>query len=160
MQVFTYPLFYKILLRYGNIPVTLLLSVYLVPIVVELDKKLILLIPLIIILLLIYLLNKHYIYLYKVLPCKIEADSEKLICSDFFLSKKKIIIFYKDIISLSGGIFEGRLRGLMRLLDGKNKLTIGFYSSIKNNKVLEKLILCSIPQKTYEDIIEKTGKRK
>lgn len=74
MRVFSYPLLYKIILRFGNIPITLLLIFYLIPSVVYIDKNLILLIPLIISSLLIYLLNKQFIILYKILPYKIVVD--------------------------------------------------------------------------------------
>ena len=115
MQVFTYPLFYKVILRFGNIPLTLLLILYLIPSAVYVDKDLVLLIPLIISTFLIYFLNRQYITLYKILPYKIIIEDGKLICSDFLFSNREVIIRFEDIEKLKGGIFEGKLHGILKV---------------------------------------------
>ncbi|RPI75798.1 MAG: hypothetical protein EHM47_01595, partial [Ignavibacteriales bacterium] len=70
-QTFEYPVFFRFLYRYGNIPVTFLLSLYLVPSVINLDKNLFYLLPVVGILILIYLVNKRYLYMYQAVPYKI-----------------------------------------------------------------------------------------
>ena len=104
MQTFTYSIFYKLIFRFGNLIVTFLLVIYLVPIIVYIDKNKILLIPLVISLIILYIVNRTYLIYHKILPYKIEADEDKMKCTKFFLSKKEIVIYYKDIESLSGGI--------------------------------------------------------
>ena len=157
MQLFTYPNFYRLLYRYGNIPVTIILSVYLVPSVVYLDKNLIYLIPVVLLLLMIYLLNRHYLNLYKIIPYKIEADEEKLICSDFLFSKKEFTIYFSDIESLTGGIFEGRFSGVMKVCDKKNQVCIGFFNRLKDADKLQTILLSKVPRKVYDDVVERVG---
>ena len=128
MRLFTYSYIYRLLYRYANIPVTIILSIYLVPSVVYLDKNLIYLIPVVLLLLMIYLLNRHYLTLYKIIPYRIEADGEKLVCTDFLFSKKEFTIYYNDIESLTGGIFDGRFTGVMKVCDKKNQVCIGFFN--------------------------------
>ena len=157
MQSFTYPYFYKILYRYGNIPVTIILSIYLVPSVVNLDKNLVYLIPVILLLLMVYLLNKHYLNLYKIIPYKIEADEEKMVCTDFIFSKKEFIIYYGDVESLTGGVFEGRFSGVMKVCDRKNQVCIGFFNRLRNADKLQALLLSKVPRKVYDNVVDRLG---
>lgn len=157
MQLFTYPYFYRLIYRYGNIPVTIILSIYLVPSVVYLDKNLLYLIPIVLLLLMIYILNKHYLNLYKIIPYRIEADDEKIICNDFLFSKKEFTIYYSDIESLTGGIFEGRFSGVMKVCDKKNQVCIGFFNRLKDADKLQTLLLSKVPRKVYDDVVERVG---
>ncbi len=157
MQVFTYPYFYKLLYRYGNIPVTIILSVYLIPSVVNLDKNLIYLIPVILLLLMIYFINKHYLNLYKIVPYRIEADEQKMICTNFLFSQKEFTIYYSDVNSLTGGIFEGRFSGVMKVCDGKNQVCVGFFNRIKNADKLQTLLLSKVQRKVYDDVVDRVG---
>jgi len=159
-QTFVYPVFFRLLYRYGNIPVTFFLSIYLIPSVINLDKDLIFLLPISVILILIYLINKRYLFLYQVVPYKITADEEKLICSNFFLSNKVTIIYYTDVENLSGGIFSGKLKGLMKVFDGKSKICIGFFDRIKNAKGLQTIILSKVNSEVYNKVVESVGLRK
>jgi hypothetical protein len=160
IKVFEYSLFFKLLFRFGNIPVTIILSIYLVPIIINFDKSLVYIIPLIIILALIYLINKHYLWLYQILPYKITANDEKIICEEFLFSIKQVEVFYKDIESLSGGLFEGKLRGLMKVWDGKSKICIGFYDKIKGIKELQTILLSRVSKEVYDEVVENVGLKK
>ncbi len=160
MQLFTYSFFYKLLYRYGNIPVTILLSVYAASLAVNLDKGVVYIIPFVVTFLVIYLVNRHYLMLYKILPSKIEADEEKMVCSGFLFHKQQVIIFFKDIVSLEGGIFHGRLNGVMKIKDGAHNRTIGFYDKITGARKLETLILSKVDKKIYDEIVEKLGMKK
>ena len=159
-MVFEYSLFFKLLFRFGNIPVTIILSIYLVPIIINFDKSLVYIIPLVIILALIYLINKHYLWLYQILPYKITANDEKIICEEFLFSTKQVEVFYKDIESLSGGLFEGKLRGLMKVWDGKSKICIGFYDKIKGIKELQTILLSRVSKEVYDEVVENVGLKK
>jgi hypothetical protein len=156
-EVFTYPLFFKLIYRYGNIPLTLFLSFYLIISVIKIDTHIYFIFPIVIILLLIYFLNKHYLNLYKILPYKIIADDEKITCSNFLFQKKKIIIFYNDIGSLTGGIFSGKFTGVMKVFDGKNKHCIGFFEKLKNVNRLQTIILSKVRKEVYDSVIENVG---
>jgi hypothetical protein len=159
-QTFTYPLFFGLLYRYGNIVVTFLLVVYSLPLIVTLDKNELYIIPLLISLLIIYYLNKHYLNLYKILPYKIEADDEKIICEKFFLSKKSFTIYYKDIESLKGGIFENKLSGVMKVYDGKNSIAFGFYTNLQNSNKLVTIILSKVKRSLYDEVLGKIASGK
>jgi hypothetical protein len=160
IKVFEYSLFFKLLFRFGNIPVTIILSIYLVPVIINFDKSLVYIIPLVIILALIYLINKHYLWLYQILPYKITANDEKIICEEFLFNTKQVEVFYKDIESLSGGLFEGKLRGLMKVWDGKSKICIGFYDKIKGIKELQTILLSRVNKDVYDKVVENVGLKK
>lgn len=159
-QTFTYALLFRIIFRYGNIIITPLLLLYTIPLIVFLSEKIIIAFPLIVNLLLIYFLNRHYFNLYKVLPYRIEADDEKIICSEFFLSKKEIVIYYNDVESLSGGIFENKISGLMKICEGKNNVCIGFYQRLNNSSKLATILLSKVNRDIYDNVLEKIKSRK
>lgn len=154
MQSFTYPLLWKFIYRYGNLVITPLLLVYALSLVTLIDKNLIILIPFLLSIFILYFLNKSYINFYKLVPYKIQIDEEKIICTDFLFRDKKVTIFIKDVDSISGGIFEGKYRGLMKVCDGKNKLCIGFFDRINNSSKLVTLILSKVDKKIYDKVIE------
>jgi len=74
-------------------------------------------------------------------------------CTKFFLSKKEITIYYKDIESLSGGIFSGKLSGVLKVCDGKNKLCIGFSQKMKDSGKLITFILSKVNKELYDQVI-------
>ena len=153
MQTFTYSLIVKIIFRYGNIFVTLLLSIYLIPVFYYIDQNMILILPLVIGVIILYMVNRTYLTYYLILPYKIEVDDEKIICTDFLLSKKVVTIYYKDIDKLQGGVFSGRSSGIMKLRDGKSKLQVGFSQKMNNSEKLIALILSKVPKDLYNDVI-------
>ena len=155
MQIFTYPFISKLIYRYGNFPASIFLLSILYDSVSNLNISLFNLIPFLITLLLLYYMNKHYLMLYKIIPSKIEADAEKMVCSGFIFSRKSLTIFYSDIESLSGGIFDGKNYGIMKVCDGKSKVCIGFFNSLKNVRNLEKIILAKVNKDIYEKSAEK-----
>ena len=155
MQVFTYSVLWRFVYRYLNLVLTLMLILYILPIGLKLDKDLILLIPFIISVYILYYLNKSYFMFYKLVPFKIEADDEKIICSQFIFKQKEITILMKDIDSLSGGIFDGRYRGLMKVNDDKNKVAIGFFDRMIGSQKLVTLLLSKVDMKIYNEVIPK-----
>lgn len=92
------------------------------------------------------------------MPFKIEADDDKMICSDFMFSKKRSAeIFFIDIDSLTGGIYYGLKRGIMKVCDKKNNICIGYYNQIRNSKELNTIILSKVPRRVYDDVLRKAG---
>ncbi len=154
MQTFTYPLLWKFIYRYGNLVITPLLLLYTLSLVILIDKNLIILIPFLLSLFILYFLNKSYINFYKLVPYKIEIENDKIICTDFLFRNKTVTIFIKDVESISGGIFDGRYRGLMKVCDGKNKLCIGFFDRLNNSSKLVTFILSKVDKKIYDKVIE------
>jgi hypothetical protein len=131
-----------------------MLLVYAVSVATLIDKNLIILIPFLLSLFVIYYLNKSYINFYKLVPYKIEVDAEKLVCTEFIFKDKSITILIKDIDSISGGIFEGKYRGIMKVCDGKNKMCIGFFDRLNDSSKLVTLILSKVDKKIYDKVIE------
>lgn len=158
-KTFTYPLIFKLLFRYGNFVVTLFLIVYIIPMFYYLDQNTLLIVPLLISLLVIYVINRHYFNIYKIVPFKIEADKEKITCSEFIFSKKTVTIFYKDIDLLSGGIFENKISGIMKVCDGKNSICIGFYQKLSDSNKLITIILSKVKKQIYDDVIDRLTKK-
>jgi hypothetical protein len=154
-QTFIYPFLFRIIFRYGNIIITPLLLLYTIPLVTFLDEKIILAFPLLVNLFLIYFLNRHYFNLYKILPYLIEADDEKISCSKFFPSKREVVIYYNNITSLSGGIFENKISGLMKVCDGNNNICIGFYQRLNNSSKLATILLSKANRNIYDKVLEK-----
>ncbi|MBK7629251.1 MAG: hypothetical protein IPJ23_00645 [Ignavibacteriales bacterium] len=118
------------------------------------DKNLVILIPFLLSLFVIYYLNKSYINFYKLVPYKIEVDTEKIICTEFIFKDKSITIFIKDIDAISGGIFDGKYRGIMKICDGKSKVCIGFFDRLTDSNKLVTLILSKVEKKIYDKVIE------
>lgn len=158
METYTYSFFIKILYRYGNIFITTLMILNLIPLVIYVDKNAYLIIPIVITLLIIYFTNKFYFLLYKTFPFKIISDEEKLTCTDFMFRSKEVSIYYKDIKSISGGIFEGRLSGIMKVCDGRTNICIAFSHRIKNSTKLIAIILSKVDKKIYDEKIESLQK--
>lgn len=156
-KVFTYPVLYRYIFRYGNIPATILLSFYLVTLLIRVDKELISLLPIIITLLMIYFLNKGYLNLYKLMPYKIETDDKKMMCSNFLFRRKEMTIYFEDIEKLSGGVFDGSLRGIMKVCDSKSKMCIGYYNKIRESQTLNAIILSKVKRDIYDEVLRKTG---
>ncbi len=154
MQTFTYPLIWKFIYRYGNLFITPLLLIYSLSLVTLIDKNLIILLPFILSFIILYILNKAYLSFYKLVPYNIEFNEDKIICSQFLFRNKTVTILIKDIESLSGGIFDGKYRGIMNVCDGKNKICIGFFDRMQNSSKLVTLILSKVDKKIYDEVIE------
>ena len=159
-QSFTYPLLFCLLYKYGNIAVTVLLVFYTAPILFYVDQNYILIIPIVISLLLIYFVNRQYFTLYKIIPYRINADDEKLVCSKYFLSKKDVTIYYEDITSLKGGMFENKISGVMKVHDGKNSVTLGFYTKLNNSSRLVTIILRKVKKEIYDEVLDRLTEKK
>ncbi|MEP0862313.1 MAG: hypothetical protein HRF52_12835 [Ignavibacterium sp.] len=158
METHTYSFFIKFLYRYGNIFITTLMLLNLVPLVILVDKNTYFIIPIVITLLIIYFTNKFYFLLYKTFPFKIISEEEKLTCTDFMFRSKEVVIYYRDIKSISGGIFEGRLSGIMKVCDGRTNICIAFSHRIKNSTKLIATILSKVDKKIYDEKIESLQK--
>ncbi len=159
MKTYTYPFMYFLLYRFGFFLLSLLLLLNLLSALIYLSESIWWMFPALISALLVYLLNKYSLMLHRILPYKITADSEKIICSKFFLSSKQIIIYYRNISKLSGGIFEGKLRGVMKIHDGRNNTTVGFFHTIKNHNEFGTTILSRIPKQVYDDMLLNVSKQ-
>jgi uncharacterized protein YegP (UPF0339 family) len=152
MITFRYTFLPRLLYRYSVIPVNLLLLFYLFVsiLVIERDWKFIF--PLLINVIILYILNRFYLKMYKSFPFQIKANNEEIICSDFVFKKKSFAIRHIDIVEIKGGIFSGRM--FAPLYISTKDITIGISQHIKNYNELLKIILSNIPSKLYVELLE------
>lgn len=155
MQTFEYPLLAKIVYRYANIPVTLILFIYFIVSLGAMGESWFWVVSVFVHAALIFFVNRYYWRSYKSFPYKIEADNEKLICSNFFMSKKKVEIKLIDIESLRGGIFSSSLTKpiFMKIKDHDSE--IGFHYHLKNYNILLTTILSNINHDLYSSLLDK-----
>lgn len=155
MEKFSYSFFARIIYRYGNIIATFFLSIHFISSIYFISEKWYFVFPAAINGLIIYILNRYFIKTYRLFPFVIEADNEKMICGDFFMSKKKIVIHYKNIDELKGGIFSGFPTRPIYLHDKSQNVTVGFYSHVGDFQKLLTKILRNIPEKLYNELLNK-----
>lgn len=155
MITYKYNLFAKILYRYGNIPVTFFLLIYLVESIIQMQQHWYAIFFIIINSAIIISLNRYYVKTYRCFPFTISADNEKMLCSNFFLSKKIVGIKHSDIDSITGGIFSGFPARPVYIHDAVQNTTIGIYVQTEEFKNLLKVIIKNIPQKLYDELLGK-----
>jgi hypothetical protein len=97
-------------------------------------------------------LNSYFIRSYKLFPFRIKAGNDKLICSNFFLSKKNIEIKIADIDKINGGIFSGYPSRPIYIHDTKQNITIGFYANAGQFSELLKIILQNVSEDLYSEL--------
>jgi hypothetical protein len=155
MQKFQYPSFAKFIYRYANIPASLLMGLHLVSSFIGLFSDWIIIFPFLINVIVLYLLNRFFFKSYKTFPFLIFADNEKMICTDYFFSKKKIEIKYFDISEIRGGMFSGNTSRPLYIKDGITNETIGLHTHVKDYNKLVTIILSNIKQELYNELLEK-----
>jgi hypothetical protein len=160
MIKFKYPLFARFLYRYANIPISLVLLVHLLISAVAIQQEWYNVFPLLINLLILYVLNRFYLKVYRSFPFKIEVNNEKMICSDFFFSSKKIEVFHTDLDNIRGGIFSGAPTRPVYVHDGKQDVTLGLFIHIKNFNKLLTVILSNVTPQLYKELTDKMSNMK
>lgn len=149
-DAFTYKPFYRFVYRYGNLLMTPILLIYMLPAVTAFSYKSSQILYLLALSLIIFFVNKLYFRLYRILPFLIEVDEEKIICSQFIKKDKKEIVYFSEIVKLKGGIFHGKSKGLMQI-DGKN-ISIGFFHHLTDANIFITKLLQNVPAAVYKII--------
>lgn len=152
MITFKYTFFSRIFYRYAVIPINLILLFYILISVISISSDWKLIFPLLIKIILLYVFNRFYYKIYKTFPFKIEINNEEMICSDFVINDRKIIINHSDITDISGGIFSGRNYKPLYIMSKDNK--IGVSPHIKNYNDLLKIILTNIKKELYLKLLD------
>jgi len=156
-ESFTYKPFYRFIYRYGNLLITPLLLLYMLPAIVTFRYEIGQSIYLFVILAVIFYTNKLFFRLYKILPLHIEIDGDKIICTQFFKKDKKIILHFSEMVKLEGGIFYGKSKGLMQI--GGEKTTIGFFHHLTNANIFITTLLQNVPLDVYQQVVPKISNR-
>jgi len=146
----------RLLYKYGNFPVTLLLVIHAVYIILGITQNTFMIFPLLIYVILLYLVNRHYLKIYKQFPFIIDIDNEKIICSDFMIGNQ-IEIKHGNISNIEGSIFGGNPVKPLYVYDKENNTKIGIYSSMKDFDKLLTIILSNVKKELYEELVEKVN---
>ncbi len=155
MKEFRYSFFAKLIYRYANIPITILLLFYFLVSLSYSIEKWYFIFPAFINAAIIFSLNRFYFKMYRTYPFKIQANNEKLVCSDFTFTKKEIVIDFKDVERVKGGIFSGNNLKPIEIYDGKQKVQIGFNQHLKDFNKLLTIILSNVNRKLYDELLQK-----
>lgn len=148
----------KFIYSYGNFFINILMIFNLLAFLFQLKSNYVLIFPIIITVIILYLVNRFYFIIYKTLPLEIIVEKERLILTNFIFNKsRKETIYFKDIKTISGGIFEGRLNGIMKITD-KNNLSIAISHRINDSSKLIAKILEKVDKKLYDEVIENLNK--
>jgi len=158
MVTYKYSLITKIIYRYGNIPITFLLLIYLVESIIQVRYHWYITFFFIINVAILISLNKYFIKTYRFFPFQIIADNQKMICSKFFLNKKQIEIKYSDIKKIEGGILSDRLTKPIYLLDVNGKILLGFYSHTGVFSKLLETIIKNVNEDLYQQLLTRMKK--
>ena len=153
MKTFTYPLLAKFFYRYANIPATILLLMHLSASLLSIGQGWNFLVSAALNLLIIYILNRYFLKLYKYFPFKIQINNEKIICSDFMWSDRQLEIQMSDVNEITGGIFSQRPMKPI-YIKTKKGIQFGLNQHLKDFNKLLTIILSNINKELYDSILE------
>jgi hypothetical protein len=153
MVTFKYSIISKIIYRYANIPATIFLSFYLISSLLYIPKEWYYIFPFLLNLIIIIVMNRYYIRSYKLFPYKIEINTEKMICSDFFNGKRIVEIKLKDIDFIEGGALSGTPAKPILLHDAVQDVVVGLSPHMKNHNKLITIILSNVRQEVYNNVL-------
>lgn len=159
-KLFNYSLFYRLIYKFGNIPVTLILLLYVPPLIITFKWEYKYIVSTLFLTAIIIFVNRYFYNIAKTVSYKIETDDEKITATDFLFSQKSVVIRYDEIDKLSGGIFNGKTRGIMRVENSKENKTIAFFHSLNDARVLETLVLSKVHVDLYDSVIKKFAANK
>ncbi len=77
-----------------------------------------------------------------------------------FYRRQLSTIYYEDIASLKGGMFENKMSGIMKVYDGKNSVTLGFYTKLNNSSRLVTIILSKVKKELYDEVLDRLTEKK
>ncbi len=156
MKTFKYNFLAKLIYRYANIPANLILLFYLFASVYGLSGDWKFIFPLFINVILLYILNRFYLRIYRTFPFRIDIDNEKMICTDFVINNRIVEILHSDIIKIKGGIFSGRTYSPLYI---SSKIdSVGISPHIKDYNKFLTIVLTNINKELYEQMLESIKK--
>ena len=145
----------KLIYRFANIPITLILLIYVLEAFAQISQHWYWSIFIFINLGIIFLLNRYYLQTYYTFPSTIYSDNEKLICQDFLVNDRRVEIKHSEIKKIRGGIFSGMTSRPVYIYDSKDNLILGFYAHNKQFRMLLETILKNVPEELYQELLKK-----
>ncbi len=158
MTKFGYPLLARIIYRHVNLILTPVLLAYVIISFggIFTDSKY--WIPFIVNLLLLIVFNRFYFRMYKYFPFEIEADEEKIICTNFMNRRKKVEIKFSDITKIEGGVFSGSAIKPIYIYEASNGNVIGINPHLTDFSKFVTLLLTKIDRQLYESLLTRMEK--
>ncbi len=153
MITFKYSLISKIIYRYANIPATIFLLLYLISSFTYMFQQWYYFFPFMLNLIIIIVLNRYYFRSYKLFPFRIDINTEKMICSDYFNRKTIVEINLQDIDLIEGGSLYGTPGKPILIHDGVNDVVVGISPHMKNHNKLITIILSNVKEEVYNNIL-------
>ena len=153
MQKFQYPWYAKVLYRWANIPLTILLIIHWGASLIAILDNWIFVFPLVINTLVIYLLNRFFLRAWKQFPFSFEMDNEKMILSDFMNKEKVIEIKHSEIDKIYGGVLTGQPTRPVYFEVTKRNLKIGLFHHVKGMSKILTIVLSNVPKELYKELL-------
>lgn len=157
-KTYTYNLFFRLLYSYGNVLITAILLMYLIPMIGGMTGRLFEYFYAIALSFMILLFNFWFLRIWKTLPFTITLKDGVITGSNYFFSKKTVEIKVSEIVKLQGGVFDGKTRGMMMVITAGSE--IAFFHSISDGRNLLAYILSQVPRELYDGVLGKLGQRK
>jgi len=111
--------------------------------------------PFLLNLVIIIVLNRHYIRTYKFFPFRIDINNEKMFCKDYFKKSKEVEINLADIDEIEGGVLSGTPAKPIYIHDAKNDVVVGISPHLKNSNKLVTIILSNINKPLYDQVLKR-----
>jgi len=151
-HVFTYNGFLKTVYRLGNIPVSMILALYIIPFLFNPSSRTVDIVFFSAVVVIFLIVNSFFFKIWRIVPFKIHALDDRLVCSGFFLSSESKELFYSDIENLKGGTFSGKFNGIMIAESIEKNIQIGFFAKLTNVRLLEAILINRAPQPVYDKV--------
>lgn len=152
-KTYTYPVFYRFLYRFGNIVATLFLLMYLIPLLGGMTGRLYEYFYAAVISVFLILINLFFFRIYRTVPFSITIEDDKITGTDYFLSSKKTEMLISKVDRLAGGVFDGKSKGMMRIIDTKAEKEIAFFHGLDESRNLLAYVLSKVPKNLYDSVL-------
>lgn len=158
MSVFKYGIFGRLIYRYANIFITIILLLHLVMLLLSIQNEWKFIFPILIYIILIYIINRHYFKVYKLFPFKISIDNEKIICTDFVLNNATEIKI-SEIERIEGSIFSGTPTKPVYIYGSDEKKRIGIYPTLPGFDKFLTVLLSNVKTDLYQNLVNKVKEK-
>lgn len=155
MKTFKYPFLAKLIYRYANFPVTIVMLFFAITSLAAIGQSWLFGVSFFVHLLIISVMNRYYFRAYKTFPYKIEADNEKMKCSNFIFNERTIEFRLDEIEEITGSIFSGTPARPLYIKIPKREITIGINQHLTNYNKLLTIILSNVKHELYNSLLEK-----
>lgn len=157
-KTYTYNLFFRLLYSWGNVLITVILLMYLIPMLGGMTGRLFEYFYSILLAGMILMFNLWFFRIWKTLPFTITVKDGVITGSNYFFSKKTVSFRVSDVVMLQGGVFDGKNRGMMRIISADNE--IAFFHSITDGKNLLAYILSQVSRELYDAVLGRFGHKR